>query len=71
MADVTAPGYKQMLPTPQRRAGFLLRVRKRTLIEKLDEIFRENIQCPINSDARFLVRPRQFAPVNSAPEKPG
>ena len=55
MADITAPGYKQMFPIPQRRASFLLRVRKRTLIEKSDEIFRENIQHPINRDARFLV----------------
>ena len=61
-----------LVAIPRRRAGLRLRMRKRALIEKLDEIFREkNVQRPIDRDAAFLFRPRQFAPVNSAPEKPG
>jgi hypothetical protein len=47
-------------------------VRKRSLIEKLDEILGEkNVQHPIDRDAHFLFKARQFAPVNSPPEKPG
>ena len=53
-----------MLATPQRRAGLRLRVHKRTLIEKLDEIFREkNVQRPIDGYAHFLFGAWQFAPI--------
>ena len=72
MAGVNATDNRKMLPIPQGRACLGLRVGKSALIEKLDEIFREkNVQRPINSDAHFLFRSRQFSPVNSAPEKPG
>src|SRR6266446_3450336 len=60
-----------MLAIPRGSAGFGLRVHKRTLIEKLDEIFGEkNVQRPIDGYAHFLFGAWQFAPVNSAPEKP-
>src|SRR5437762_6843771 len=60
-----------MLAIPRGSAGFGLRVHKRTLIEKLDEILREkNIQRPIHGYAHFLFGAWQFAPVNPAPEKP-
>ena len=60
-----------MLAIPRGSAGFGLRVHKRTLIEKLDEIFREkNVQRPIDGYAHFLFGAWQFAPVNSTPEKP-
>src|SRR5436190_14681307 len=70
-AGVNAAGYRQVLAIPRGSAGFGLRVHKRTLIEKLDEIFREkNVQRPIDRYAHFLFGAWQFAPVNSAPEKP-
>jgi hypothetical protein len=72
MAGVIAAGYRKMLAIPQRRAGPGLRVCKSALIEKLDEIFREeNVQRPIDRDTHFLFHSRQFAPVDPAPEKPG
>src|SRR5439155_14201127 len=61
-----------MLPVPRCRAGLGLRVCKSALIEKLDEIFREeNVQRPIDCDTHFLFHSRQFAPVDPAPQKPG
>src|SRR5947208_15867102 len=45
---------------------------KRALIEILHEIFREkDVERPIDRDADFLLDPRQFTPINAAPEKPG
>jgi len=60
-----------VLAIPRGRAGLRLCMSKRALIEKLDEILREkNIQRPIDGDTHLLFGPGQFAPVNSAPEKP-
>ena len=60
-----------MLTIPRCSPGLGLRVGKRALVEKLHEIFCEkNIQRPIDRHAHFLFHARQFAPVNSAPEKP-
>ena len=43
----------------------------RALIEILHEGFREkDIQRPIDRHTHFFLRARQFAPVNTAPEKP-
>src|SRR6266568_5444008 len=43
----------------------------RPLIEVLHEILREeDVERPIDRDAHFLFRARQFAPVDAAPEKP-
>src|SRR6266516_3398289 len=45
---------------------------QRALIEILHEILREkDVERPIDRDANFLLDPRQFTPINAAPEKPG
>jgi hypothetical protein len=41
MSGVNAAAYREVLAIPQRRAALRLRMCKRTLIEKLHEIFRE------------------------------
>jgi hypothetical protein len=57
-----------VLAVSRRRAGLGLRVHKRTLIEKLDEIFGEkNVQRPIDGYAHFLFGAWQFAPVDPTP----
>src|SRR2546422_7458612 len=62
----------KLVAIPRRRAGFSLRCGQRALIEILHEVFREeDVECPIDCHAHFLFHPRQFAPINSAPEKPG
>ena len=64
--------FRKLVAIPRRRAGFSLRCGQRALIEKLDEIFcEENVQRPIDRHTYFLFQARQFAPVNSPPEKPG
>ncbi len=61
-----------VLAVPKCRTGRCLRVGKRSLVEKLDEIFgKKNVQRPIDRHAHFLFDARQFAPVNPTPEKPG
>src|SRR5262245_62547263 len=64
--------FRKLVAIPRRRAGFSLRCGQRAVIEKLDEIFcEENVQRPIDRHTYFLFQARQFAPVNSTPEKPG
>ena len=61
----------KLVAIPRRRAGFSLRCGQRALIEILHEVFREeDVERPIDCHAHFLFHPRQFAPINSAPEKP-
>src|SRR5438034_4573950 len=44
---------------------------QRALIEILNESVREkDVERPIDRDADFLLDPRQFTPINAAPEKP-
>ena len=62
---------RKLVAIPRRRAGFSLRCGQRALIQILHEVFREkDIQRPIDRHTHFLFHARQFAPVNTAPEKP-
>src|SRR5215467_205397 len=64
--------FRKLVAIPRRGARFSLRCGQCALIEKLDEVFCEqNVQCPIDRHAYFLFQARQFAPVDSPPEKPG
>src|SRR5439155_16673564 len=72
LSGITAAGYRKILAIPRCRASLGLRAGERALIEKLHKIFGEkNIQRPIDRHSHFLFHARQFAPVDSAPEKPG
>src|ERR1700757_2015808 len=64
--------FGKLVAIPRRRAGFSLRCGQRALIEILHEVFREkDIEGPIDRHAHFFFRAWQFAPINTAPEKPG
>ena len=71
-AIVSLLGSESWSPIPRRRAGFSLRCSQSALIEVLHEVFREkDIQRPIDRyHGLSSFRARQFAPVNTAPEKP-
>src|SRR6516164_7055021 len=63
--------FRKLVPIPRRGARFSLRCGQCVLIEKLDKVFCEqNVQCPIDRHTYFLFQARQFAPVDSPPEKP-
>src|SRR6266481_1871629 len=70
VVDLVRNGELLAVPRSSPRLG--LRMRERALVQILHKVLREkDVECPIDRDADFLLDPRQFTPINAAPEKPG